>query len=209
VEAWIGSAVIAVVISSLVTIAGWFVAHGSERRLEVARRLEKIQDFQTALLADIRSTNYRFAGVDYDGHFDEVSGLIERAPHDEPYTPFVPREPGSLLWPSVAGEVHILPNEVIDAVVVYFSQLETIRLFVEDLRTDRFVGLEPDRKVEMYRDYIRMTKYLILLAEEAERTLSRSLGIAPLVNNSAVAQSSRSGASGRAAAAGDGAEKSA
>jgi hypothetical protein len=69
---WIESALIAVVISSIVTIAGWFVAHGSERRLEAARRQEKIQDFQTALLADIRSTGGRFANVDYGRHLDEV-----------------------------------------------------------------------------------------------------------------------------------------
>ena len=149
-DAWIQSAVIAVVISSFITVIGWFVAHGSERRLEAARRQEKIQDFQTALLADIRSTISRFTDLDYDRHLEDVVALIESAPRDRPYTPFVPREPGSLVWPSVAGEVHILPNQVIDAIVVYFSQLETIRLFVEDLRTELFAGLEPHRKADMY-----------------------------------------------------------
>jgi hypothetical protein len=38
VEAWIGSAVVAFVISSLVTILGWYATHRSERMLEVARR---------------------------------------------------------------------------------------------------------------------------------------------------------------------------
>jgi len=174
VEAWIGSAVVAFVISSLVTILGWYATHRSERLLEVARRQERIQDIQTALLADIRSTSYRFEVVDSDRHLDEVVALIEETPG---YTPFVPREPGSLLWSSIAQEVHILPNEVIDPVILFFSQLETIRYFVEDLRSEQFSNLESARKAAMYRDYVRMVKFLVLLAEKAEGALARSLGV--------------------------------
>ena len=93
------------------------------------------------------------------------------------YTPFVPREPGSLLWSSIAQEVHILPNEVIEPVVLFFSQLETIRYFVEDLRSEQFAGLESARKIAMLQDYVRMMKYLVLLADEAERALAHSLRI--------------------------------
>jgi len=177
VEAWIGSAVVAVVISSLVTIAGWYATHRSERMLEVARRQERIQDIQTALLADIRSTAHRFQFADPDRRLAEVLMLIESAPDDPSYAPFVPREPGSLLWPSIAQEVHILPTEVIDTVVLFFSQLETIRYFVDDLRSEQYARLEPARKLAMLQDYVRMIKYLVLLADQAERALAQSLGI--------------------------------
>ena len=176
-EAWIGSAVVAVVISSLVTIAGWYATHRSERMLEVARRQERIQDIQTALLADIRSTAHRFEVVDTDRRLAREVALIEGAQEDQGYTPFVPREPGSLLWHSIAQEVHILSNEVIDPVVLFFSQLETIRYFVEDLRSEQFARLEPARKVAMLQDYVGMAKYLVLLAAEAERALAHSLGV--------------------------------
>jgi hypothetical protein len=186
-EAWIGSAVIAVVISSLVTIAGWYATHRSERMLETARRQERIQDIQTALLADIRSTNHRFQEVDLDAHLEQVTALIEQS---SGFTPFVPREPGSLLWDSIVPEVHILPNEVIEPVVLFFSQLETIRYFVEDLRSDQFAILKSERKVAMFQDYVRMMKYLVQLAEEADRQLSRSLGIGSAVSNSVAGRSS-------------------
>jgi hypothetical protein len=199
-EGWIESAVIAVVISSLVTVAGWFVAHGSERRLEAARRQEKIQDYQTALLADIRSTGFRFSSVDYDRHLDEVTARIEHAPDDDPYTPFVPREPGSLLWPSIAQEVHILPTEVIDRVVLFFSQLETIRNFVDDLRSEQFAGLEKSRKAAMYRDYVRMCRVASQQAAEAQAALRAGLGLAPL-NSSEPAPSGPGAASAPAAGA--------
>jgi hypothetical protein len=180
-EAWIGSAVVAVVISSLVTILGWYATHRSERMMEVARRQERIQDIQTALLADIRSTNHRFQEVDLDEHLRQVVALIEHGDERDRYTPFVPKEPGSLLWSSIAQEVHILPNEVIEPVVIFFSQLETIRYFVEDLRSDQFATLESGRKIAMFQDYVRMMKYLVQLAEEADRRLSGSLGISSSV----------------------------
>jgi hypothetical protein len=106
-----------------------------------------------------------------------VLALIENDRGDASYVPFVPREPGSLLWSSIAHEVHILPNEVIDSVVLFFSQLETVRCFVEDLRSEQFAQLEPTRKAAMLHDYVGMAEYLGLLADEAERALARSLGI--------------------------------
>ncbi len=197
---WVESALIAVVISSLVTVAGWFITLRHERVREAERRRERIEDIQTALLADIRSSKHRFSGTDLDQHLAQVEALISGASRESAYTPFVPREPGSLLWASIAGEVHILPNEVIDAVVIYFSQLESIRLFVDDLRTDRFASLEQDRKISMYRDYIRMTKYLVDLAAEAERVLALSLQIQLPINSRASGRSDQSGASDSASA---------
>jgi hypothetical protein len=191
VEAWIGSAVVAVVISSLVTVAGWFMALQHERLREAERRQERVEDIQTALLADIRSSSHRFSGTDLDQNLKDIASRIGRAPPSEPYTPFVPREPGSLLWQSVAGEVHILPNDVIDAVVVYFSQLETIRLFADDLRADPVRSLDAGRKISMYEDYINMAKYLVVLATEAEQVLARSLKLAPYLNTPASGRSGR------------------
>ena len=194
-ETLVQSAVVAVVISSLVTIAGWYATHQSERRLEAARRRERIQDIQTALLADIRSTANRFEQINLDRHLEEMVARIEHAPAGQDYTPFVPAEPGSLLWSSVSAEVHILPNEVIDSVVLFFSQLETIRLFVDDLRSERFAVLDRARKVSVYEDYIRMSKYLVLLAADAQGTLARSLGLVQPLPNPVRDQSVRSDAS--------------
>jgi hypothetical protein len=195
VEAWIGSAVIAVVISSIVTMAGWYATHRGERLMESARRQERIQDIQTALLADIRSTGHRFRQIDLDSHLAYIVTQIESAPAGRDYTPFVPGEPGSLLWSSVAHEVHILPNDVIEPVVIFFSQLETVRYFVEDLRSERFLILARERKAAMYEDYVRMMRYLVQLADDTEIALARSLHITPALNNPDAGPSSLSGAS--------------
>ena len=207
-EGWVQSAVIAVVISSLVTVAGWYISLRHERRREAERREERIWDYQTALLADIRSTSSQFSTVDLDRHLDEVVALIEGAPENRPYTPFVPRAPGSLIWASIAQEVHILPTEVIDAVVLFFSQLETIRNFVEDLRSEQFTRLEKSRKVAMYRDYIRMWGLAAKQAIEAQESLRRALGL-PALSSSEQAQSAPRWASGPAVEAASAVGKSA
>jgi hypothetical protein len=193
-DAWIGSAVVAVVISSLVTVVGWFMSIRHERVRENERRVERIEDIQAALLADIRSTSHRFVQIDLDRHLEQVVALISRVPPGQSFTPFVPREPGSLLWPSIAQEVQILPNAVIDPVVLFFSQLESVRYFVDDLRSEEFAALEPERKINMFQDYVRMMKYLVLLAGDAEAALAHSLGL-PLVSSSASGLSFRSTAS--------------
>jgi hypothetical protein len=176
-EGLVGSALVAVLISSLITILGLIITFRNEHVREAERRRERIEDIQTALMADIKSTANRLSGMHLDQHIKEINVLVSGGPSAKSYTPFVPREPGSLLWPSVAGEVHILPNEVIEPVVIFFGQLERIRMFVEDLRTYRFAGLEADRKIGMLRDYIQMTEHLVHLAGEAQHVLAKSLKI--------------------------------
>jgi hypothetical protein len=207
-EGWIGSAVVAVVISSLVTVAGWYATHRSERMLEAARRQERIQDIQTALLADIRSTSHRFRQIDLDQHLTDMLAQIGGASEGRDYTPFVPGEPGSLLWSSVAHEVHILPNDVIEPVVLFFSQLETVRYFVDDLRSERYAAVNRARKAAMYDHYVRMMKYLVQLADDAQGALERSLGIALATSNPAAGPSFRSAASAPAEVARDEVRKS-
>jgi hypothetical protein len=83
-----------------------------------------------------------------------------------------------------------LPIQVIDPVVLFFSQLETIRAFVEDLRSEEFARLEKSRKIAMYRDYIRMWQLASLQAIEAQQALRSALGLSPL-SSSAPGQSGR------------------
>jgi hypothetical protein len=169
VAAWIGPAIIAAVISAIVTAAGWFASHASTRRLEAARRNERIQDVQTALRAEIRSQPPRlrlFAE-------QQAAALID-AVRNSGLTPFVPREPGSFVFEAILAEIHILPTEVIDPVIYYYKQVAALTLFAEDLRSERFDGLGPDRKTAMYSDYIAMGVYALELADKAIDALEDS-----------------------------------
>jgi hypothetical protein len=146
---------------------------------ERALREERIQDMQTALLADIKSYPHRVLGSDLDHHFQHICGQIEAAPPSDPFTPFVPREPPTQLWTLVAKEVHLLPAAVIDPVVSFYTQVEAIRLFADDLRSARFARLSTSRKIAMYRDYIELKKYAAKLAEDAVQALLHALDLRP------------------------------
>ena len=171
-SAWIGSAVVAALISGIITAMGWYASHASSRRLEAARRLERIEDFQTALRAEIRSHRQQLLLFAQAGMVDKVVKRIEDTVNSSsPFTPFIPRDVRSFVFDEVVREIHILPTEVIDPIVYYSRQVEALRLFGEDLRSDRFDRLEPARKVEMYKDYVPMGAYALELATDAVKAI--------------------------------------
>jgi hypothetical protein len=47
--------------------------------------------------------------------------------------------------------------------------------FTEDLRSEQFQILDPERKIEMYRDYIGLTAYAVELADSALDAINVSL----------------------------------
>jgi hypothetical protein len=162
ISAWVGPAIVAAVISAIVTAFGWYASHASARRLEAARRSERIQDVQTALRAEIRSQRQRLR------LFAEQQEKSGDAASEEPgFTPFVPREAASFVFDAIVSEIHILPTEVIDPVVYYYRQIASLALFAEDLRSDRYASLPADRKAAMAADYIRMGVFAIELADKA------------------------------------------
>jgi hypothetical protein len=55
VDAWVGPAIVAAVISGLVSLIVVQLNFRQGRRLEQARRDEKVRDFQIAIRAEIRS----------------------------------------------------------------------------------------------------------------------------------------------------------
>jgi len=102
VSAWIGPAIIAAVISAIVTAFGWYVSHLSNRRLEVARRRERVSDVQIAIRAEIRSHRVWLQSFDSEHLSGDTAEKIRQAV-DPPYTPFVPREIETFVFNAVVG----------------------------------------------------------------------------------------------------------
>ena len=66
------TALIAAIVSAAVTALGWYASHWSEKRLESQRRIERIVDVQTALLAEIESNLTRYEEIDLDKHATDM-----------------------------------------------------------------------------------------------------------------------------------------
>lgn len=83
--AWIGPAIVAAVISALVTGASWFVSERQAARREAKRRGERVRDMQTGLLAEIRASRHRVEDVGLYGAL-----VDQQMAADETYLPFGP-----------------------------------------------------------------------------------------------------------------------
>jgi hypothetical protein len=185
------TALIAAIVSAAVTALGWFASHWSEQRLETQRRIEKIVDVQTALLAEIESNLTRYEEIDLDKHTTDMVARITRKSGGKAFTPFVPRYATEIVFEAMLADIHILPTETIDDVVAYYKQEYKLRELVEDLRSDRYNELEQDRKARIYEDYVWQIKTVLITGEGARSALRNSLGI-PL-NNPEAAPSPASG----------------
>lgn len=173
---WVGPAAIAALISSVVTAAGWVISYRNTRKLDSTRRDERVFDVQTAIRADIRSNRARLRSLDLEQHAQNIANKIRSAAaNGEGYTPFVPHEPHSLIFSALVSEIQILPASVIDPVVLYYRQMETIARFVDDLRSERFAQLDKDRKIEMFDDYIGLNTYALELANQAIDAINAAL----------------------------------
>ena len=171
------TALIAAVVSAAVTAFGWFASHWSEQRLETERRIEKIVDVQTALLAEIESNLTRYEEIDLDEHVANMVRRIRRKDGKAAFTPFVPRYATEIIFEAMLPDIHILPTETIDDVVAYYKQEYKLRELVEDLRSPRYQELEQDRKARVYEDYVWQIKTVLITGEQARSALRASLGI--------------------------------
>jgi hypothetical protein len=171
--AWVSSIVVGI-LSLLGVALGWFVTHRQTRRLDAARRSERIIDVQTALRAEIRSHRRWLEPFDQE---QETGRTVAKIIGGEAtnFTPFVPREVENFVFDAVVSDIHILPGDVIDPVVLYYRQMHALARMAEDLRSERFDGLDAARKADMYQDYVAMAVYALDLADETIELLNKSL----------------------------------
>jgi hypothetical protein len=187
------AALVAAAVSGAVTALGWFATHWSEKSLEGVRRAERVIDVQTALLAEIESNLKRYQEFDLDAHGAQMTRQMKQKAG---FTPFVPRYVSEVVFEAMIAEIHILPTKTIDEVVAYYKQEYKLRELVEDLRSDRYAKLEPDRKALMYEDYIWQIKTTLVTGTKARDALRTSLRLPPKPADSNIPAAVRNPASG-------------
>ncbi len=196
-DPWVGPAIIAAIVSGVVSAAGWFVTSWQQLRLERQRRAEKVRDFQIALRAEIATDLITLEVVDRTAYLKEIEA---RYAADPSYSVVVPHQSANVVFDVVVKEVHILPGEVISQVVMYARLRQIVGRFIDDMRSDSFKGLPAERQLAMYRDYLETLDRLEALAQQAVAALERSLGLS-IPDAARPSQSSASGpAAGQASA---------
>lgn len=174
VEAWVGPAIVAAIISGLISLAVVQLNFRQGRKLEQARRDEKVRDFQIAIRAEIRSELRNLVQHDVAEQLVLVKSRYERDPD---YSVSVPRPVRQSVFEALVNEIHVLPEAVIDPVVLYARQRNAIDSIVEDMRAPSFVALSREQQIAMYEDYLRMWDAWREFAVAAEAALSGSASI--------------------------------
>ncbi|SEP66141.1 hypothetical protein SAMN05428969_0354 [Devosia sp. YR412] len=190
-DLWIGPAIVAALVSALVSAAGWFVTSWQAQALEQHRRDEKVHDYQVALRAEIASDLLSLQV----GSRDEMLGSFQAVLELEPsHRPILPRLARNMVFEQVVREIHLLPSRVISAVIGYQSLRQSIDLFIEDIRAAQNVNSE--RLLLMVSDYVDMLDRLEILASNAVAALEFSL----MLSKSDAVPPSQGSAWGRAGA---------
>ena len=171
-ELWVGPAIIAALVSALVSAAGWFVSSWQALRLDERRRDEKVHDFQIALRAEIHSDLLTMVVADRAAFLEEIAARYRA---DLNYSVVVAHLARNVVFESIVGQIHLLPAEVISPVIHYARLRQTIESFIDDLRASSFSQLSAERQLTMYSDYLDMTGRLEALAQNAIAAIDLSL----------------------------------
>ncbi|MRX50067.1 hypothetical protein GI374_06290 [Paracoccus sp. S-4012] len=152
------------IIAGLFIAAGWWVVNRQNRRRDAALRAERVRDVQRALFAEIRAYVSALRREDLGSYGAEIARRIET---EAGYFPTIPTESNDAIFRAIIGEIHVLPRDTIDPLVLYYSQLNAIGAAISDLRALDPDKVRPERAAQMYRDYIAFKRDAMARGEQA------------------------------------------
>jgi hypothetical protein len=79
----------------------------------------------------------------------------DRRDHRAAISPILPTDANDRIFRAITAEVHLLPEWVIDPVVIYYRLLAIMSSLAGDLRLMASAG--PGRTAEMFEDYLSLT----------------------------------------------------
>lgn len=163
-EALIDPRVVQALIAGVFVALGWVVNGIANRRRDAKQRAERVRDVQRALFAEIRAYLASLKSVDLRVYGADIERRILAG---DGYFPVIPTEKSDHVYRAIIGDIHVLPRQVIDPVVLYYNQLSTISALIDDLRALDAGKIGPERAAAMYRDYIALKIEAVDLGEEA------------------------------------------
>ncbi|MEO1492831.1 MAG: hypothetical protein AAFV19_11820 [Pseudomonadota bacterium] len=164
--------------AAVVAVAGWLVNDWLTRRTAAHHLLSKKIDYMRALSAEIKSyANSRWLpSEDLQRVKDALPGQFnppeDAAPGDPGYVPFVPSEKHDTIFEAIVHDIHVLPSRTIYPVVVYYSQIRSIRDLGSDMRSPEYAALSAERREALMRKYLDMVEYSYTQARKAIHALS-------------------------------------
>lgn len=167
-DAWLHPTVQAAAVAGLVALVGWWVNGWQNRRRDRRLRLERVEDVQRALLAEIRANH----AVPDHAAFEEARSValttLERGER-----PLLPTETNDQVFRAIIDDIPVLPSEVIDPVIIYYRQLSVIAALARDFRA--LSDQDAQRTRTILEDYLSLQLEAVELGGAAIEALFASL----------------------------------
>ena len=153
------------VVAGAFLAAGWIFNGWQNRRAASRLRAEKLRDYHRAIYAEIGANLANlWDTAELEGYRDQ---LVERMREDPSFVPFIPIERHDTVFDALIADIHILPRQTIDPIVIYYAQLKSVAALAADMRADAYARMEPARRILMYQDYIAMKVQLLAFGRYA------------------------------------------
>lgn len=159
-------------IAGLFIAIGWWVVALQNRRRDSHLRAERVRDVQRALYAEIRAY---LAALRRDDIGAYGARIMERILSETGYFPVIPTERNDAIFRAIVDNIHLLPRDTVDPVVLYYSQLNAISALIDDLRALQVDKIGAERAAAIYHDYISMKLEALELGDEALRAIRANI----------------------------------
>ncbi|MBU3029270.1 hypothetical protein [Paracoccus marinaquae] len=160
------------VIAGLFLAVGWWVVALQNRRRDAKLRQHRVRDVQRALFAEIRANVAALQREELEHYGEAIALRIEEKPG---YFPTIPTEANDAIFRAIVGDIHVLPRDTIDPIVLYYRQLNVIGAAIADLRVLDIDRIGPERAADLYRDYINFRLEALELGEDAMIAIARDI----------------------------------
>ncbi|MFC3167906.1 hypothetical protein [Paracoccus fontiphilus] len=160
------------VIAGLFLAIGWWVVALQNRRRDANLRAERVRDVQRAVFAEIRAY---LAVLKRDNVGEYGARIKDRILTEKGFFPVIPTEHNDAVFRAIIGDIHVLPRDTVDPVVLYYSQLNAIAAMISDLRELDVAKIGAERAAGMYHDYISMKIEALELGEQALEAIGANL----------------------------------
>lgn len=170
----IDARILQAVIGGGVVAFGWLINGRQNRRAERRLRAEQVRDLHKAIFAEIKPYTLALRRDHLQEYEAEMIARMRENDPDTgaPFIPLIPRESNDAVFLAAIQQIHILPRQTIDPIVAYYSQLKTISTLIEDMRSEEFKAISAERRIAIYRDYIRLKTVAKDMGEYAQRIIS-------------------------------------
>ncbi|MAN57170.1 MAG: hypothetical protein ACU0DB_03465 [Paracoccus sp. (in: a-proteobacteria)] len=160
------------VIAGLFLAIGWWVVALQNRRRDAKLRENRVRDVQRALFAEIRANVAALRREDLETYGETIARRIEDNPG---FFPTIPTESNDAIFRAIIAEIHVLPRDTIDPIVLYYRQLDVIGAAIDDLRVLDVDLIGPERAADLYRDYINFRLEALDLGEDAMIAIAKDV----------------------------------